>query len=251
MFCPQCATESTPDLKFCRSCGANLKVIGKAVTLSEAIARSDGIPAKLKDIFSNIKIARVTEDVSRALDRMKTEIARSTEDPMRRPQWSRREWPRHERKPKTAEQRRESHLTRGFVTMFSGIGLSTFLFFLGNNLVLKLPPEAIAQIPFELNSVVHVLWVVGLIPTLSGLGRIIAGLSIRPEPARQIESPADAPLRIDPRAPAFDQQPINRGPYQDEVPAGAAREAPASVTDRTTNILEHKMPGRQTDEMNQ
>src|ERR1700730_11604275 len=135
MFCPQCATESTPDLKFCRSCGANLKVIGKAVTLSEAIARSDGIPANLKDIFSNIKIAHVTEDVSRALDKMKREIARSREDPMRRQQWSRhewsrREWPRHQRKQKTAAQRRESHLTRGFVTMFSGIGLSTFLYFL-------------------------------------------------------------------------------------------------------------------------
>src|SRR6266705_2594730 len=211
MFCPQCATESTPDLKFCRSCGANLKVIGKAVTLSEAIARSDGIPAKLKDIFSNIKIAHVTEDVSRALDKMNREIARSHDDSMRRQQWARREWPpRHERKQKTAEQRRESHLTRGFVTMFSGIGLSAFLYFLGHNLVLKLPPEAIAQIPFELNSFIHVLWLVGLIPTLSGLGRIIAGLSIRAEPARQIEFPAESPLRMEPLAPTFDQQPLNR-----------------------------------------
>ena len=250
MFCPQCATESTPDLKFCRSCGANLKVIGKAVTLSEAIARSDGIPAKLKDIFSNIKIAHVTEDVSRALDRMNREIARSRDDPMRRQQWSRPERPRHERKQKSAEQRRESHLTRGFVTMFSGIGLGIFLYFLGHNLVLKLPPEAITQIPFDLSSLIRVLWLVGLIPTLSGFGRIIAGLSVRSEPARQIESPADSPLRIDAPAPAFNQQPINRGPYQDEVTVVAAREAPASVTDRTTNILEHKIPGRQTDEMN-
>ena len=133
--------------------------------------------------------------------------------------------------------------------MFSGIGLATFLFFLGHNLVLKLPSEAVAQIPFELTPVIHVLWLVGLIPTLSGLGRVIAGLSIRSEPARQIEFPAGSPLRIDPPAPAFDQQPINRGPHQDELTA-AAREAPASVTDRTTNILEHQIPGRQTDEMN-
>ena len=250
MFCPQCATESNPDLKFCRSCGANLKVIGKAVTLSEAIARSDGIPAKLKDIFSNIKIAHVTEDVSRALDKMNREIARSHDDPMRRQQWSRHERPRRERKQKTAEQRRESHLTRGFVTMFSGIGLGTFLYFLGHSLVLKLPPEAIAQIPFDLSSLIHVLWLVGLIPTLSGFGRIIAGLSIRSEPVRQIESPTDSPLCLDPPAPAFSQQPINRGLSQDEVTFVAAREAPASVTDRTTNILAHKVPGRQTDEIN-
>src|SRR5260370_39575883 len=120
MFCPQCATESTPDLKFCRSCGANLKVIGKAVTLSEAIARSDGIPAKLKDIFSNIKIAHVTEDVSRALDKMNREIARSRDDPIRHQQWSRREGPRPERQQKPAEPGRQSHFTSDVVTMFSG-----------------------------------------------------------------------------------------------------------------------------------
>ena len=251
MYCPQCGTESSQDLKYCRSCGANLKVIGKAVTLSEAIARSDGIPAKLKDIFSNIKIAHVTDDVSRALDKMNREIARSSENPLRSQQWSRREWPRHERKQKTAAQRREGHLTRGFVTMFSGIGLSTFLYFLGHALVLKLPPEAIAQIPFELSPVLHVLWLVGLIPTLSGLGRIIAGLSIRTASDKQIEFPSESPLRIDPPKPAFEPQPINRSPYEDELTVAAARQAPASVTDRTTNILERKVPGRQSDEMNQ
>src|SRR5216684_9168331 len=233
MFCPQCATESTPDLKFCRSCGANLKVIGKAVTLSEAIARSDGIPAKLKDIFSNIKIAHVTEDVSRALDKMNREIASSSND-----------WREHrrnrrakisERSENTFERRRENHLVRGFVTMFSGIGLRTFLYFLGHNLVLKLPPDAIAQIPFELAPVIHIIWLVGLIPTLSGLGRIIAGLSIRPGPARQVEFPPDSPLKIDQPARAFVRQPINFNPDQDELTVAAAREAPASVTDRTTN----------------
>src|SRR2546429_9909868 len=81
MFCPQCGTESSQELKFCRSCGVNLKVIGKAVTLSEAIARSDGIPAKIKDIFSNIKIAHITDDVSSALDKMNSEIVRSAHDP--------------------------------------------------------------------------------------------------------------------------------------------------------------------------
>ncbi|MGZ5435613.1 MAG: double zinc ribbon domain-containing protein [Pyrinomonadaceae bacterium] len=50
MFCPQCGTESPADLKFCRMCGANLRVIGKAVTLSEAIARSDSVPSKIKDL---------------------------------------------------------------------------------------------------------------------------------------------------------------------------------------------------------
>ena len=78
MFCPQCGTESISDeLKFCRSCGANLKVIGKAVTLSEAIARSDSVPNKIKDLVKSLKIERVTEEVSRAMDKMNQEIIRS------------------------------------------------------------------------------------------------------------------------------------------------------------------------------
>src|SRR2546421_8761117 len=76
MFCPQCGVESSTDLKFCRSCGANLKVIGKAVSLSEAIARSDSVPAKIKDMVKNLKIEKVTDEVARAMEKMNQEIAR-------------------------------------------------------------------------------------------------------------------------------------------------------------------------------
>jgi hypothetical protein len=51
-------------------CGANLRVIGKAVTLSEAIARSDSVPAKIKDLVKNIKIEKVTDEVARAMEKM-------------------------------------------------------------------------------------------------------------------------------------------------------------------------------------
>src|SRR5215831_16179029 len=252
MFCPQCGTESSQELKFCRTCGANLKVIGKAVTLSEAIARSDGIPAKLKDIFSNIKIAHVTDDVSRALDRMKTEIARNAEDHR---EWIRarsrdefRGWARNAVKEKTAEQRRERHLTKGFITMFSGAGLAIFLYFLGHTLVLKLPPDAVAQIPFDLDSVIRVVWLVGLIPTLSGFGRILAGLTIRREPPKEIEFPAESSLRIDPAKQPVGQQSTLPNRYDDESTVVASRQPPDSVTDRTTNILERKVPPPRWDE---
>src|SRR2546430_7320358 len=89
MYCPQCATESSPGLQYCRQCGANLKVIGKAVALSEAIARSDRGPLpKIKEMVKNLKIEHVTEEVSRALDRMNREIVRTTpEGKSRRPWW--------------------------------------------------------------------------------------------------------------------------------------------------------------------
>jgi hypothetical protein len=245
MYCPQCGTESKSDLKYCRSCGANLKVIGKAVTLSEAIARSDSVPAKIKDLVKNLKLEKVTEEVSRAMDKMNQEIVRSSDE---RPQKSR--W----RKEKTPEQRRERHLVKGTIKLFWGGGLSIFLYFLSHALVLKLPPDTIANIPFEIDPVVRVLWLIGLIPMLSGVGHIIAGLTIRSEPTiqaqpaiqaepqREIEFPEQSPLRIGQEI-STDKQP------EDEATVTTPRWPPSSVPDRTTNILHRVVPIRGTDEI--
>ena len=171
MFCPQCGLESQAELKFCRGCGANLKVIGKAVTLSEAIARSDGVPAKIKEMVQNLKVERVTEEVSRAMDKMNSEITRTVEQGRAS---------RRRRKEKTAADRRERFLTRGFVKLGGGTGLMLFLYFLSHSMVLKLDPDIINKTPFDIASVVRVIWLIGLIPMLSGLGHIFAGLTIRP-----------------------------------------------------------------------
>ena len=246
MFCPQCGTESPVDLKFCRMCGANLRVIGKAVTLSEAIARSDSVPSKIKDLVTNLKIEKVSDEVARAMEKVKQEITHTAED--------HRDWHREragrKRKEKTAAQRREKHLTAGLVTMFSGVGLSIFLYFLSHALVLKLPPETLAEIPFELEPVIRVAWMIGLIPALSGFGRIIAGLTIRRDRPAEIAPPAAQPLRIgEPVEAAFNHPPNFVARHDDEATMFAAREVPESVTDRTTNILERQPQPRHTDEM--
>src|SRR6267378_7959365 len=104
MYCPQCGTESASSLQYCRVCGANLKVIGKAVSLSEAIARSDRGPLpKLKEMVRNFKLEHVTDEISGALDKMNEEIARSSDEPRPRHPW----W--HLREKKTPERRREDH----------------------------------------------------------------------------------------------------------------------------------------------
>jgi hypothetical protein len=233
MYCPQCGTESSAELHYCRSCGANLKVIGKAVSLSEAIARSDSVPAKLKEMVKNFKVERVTDEVSRAMERMNKEIVRSANNPKPHKPW----W--LEGKKKTAAERRERYLTKGMIKLFWGGGLTIFLYFLASALVIKLPPDMIARIPFEIDPVVHVLWLLGFIPMLSGVGHIIAGLSVRREPDRQVEADGPAPLSIDP--------PADASLYPSEVTVVRPREAPASVTDRTTNILDRD-PARQAPE---
>src|ERR1051326_7609349 len=76
MYCPQCGTESQAT-QYCRVCGANLKVIGKAVALSEAVARSDRGPLpKIREMVKGFKVDHVSDEVSGALDKMNQEIAR-------------------------------------------------------------------------------------------------------------------------------------------------------------------------------
>ena len=220
MFCPQCGLDSPSGLQYCRSCGANLKVIGKALTLSEAIARSDRGPLpKLKEMVKNLNVDHVTDEVSRALDRMNKEIiSASPERPPGTPWW--------QRQKKTAQERRDEHISKGLVSFFSGVGLTVFLYYFTAALILKLPPDWVSQVPFEIEPVVRVLWLVGLVPMLSGAGHILAGLFIRPG-SEKFKS-------------------LNTGPghFRDVSDGSAAsqnwpeqgRQLP-SVTERTTNLL--------------
>src|SRR5262245_843587 len=190
MYCPQCATESSPGLQYCRVCGANLRVIGKAVALSEAVARSDRGPfPKIKEMMKGLKVEHVTEEVSKALDHMNQEIVKaSSEAKVKKQQgWGLR-------RKKTAAERRERHITNGIISVFLGSGVTIFLYYLSAALVLKLPPHVIAQVPFEIDPVVRVLWLIGLIPILSGVGNILSGLLIRRDrelPDQQVSFPAN------------------------------------------------------------
>ncbi len=215
MYCPQCATESSEGQQYCRNCGANLKVIGKAVALSEAIARSDRGPLpKIKEMVKGFKIEHVTEEVEKALEKMNSEIVKIS--PPIKPEHLRRPWINLRRK-KTPQERREQHISKGVVSLFSGAGLTVFLYYLSAALILKLPPHVIEKIPFEIDPVVHVMWLIGLIPMTSGIGNIISGLLIRPSRHR-LPDREDRPAELEEHA----QPPVMRH----------------SVTDRTTELLE-------------
>src|SRR3954468_9132282 len=175
MYCPKCGTESSSEQRFCRSCGANLKVIGKAVALGEVIGRSDRGPMlKIKEMMESAKIKKTTDDVSLALDKMGQDISRSPAGKEQALPW----WMQF-KDDRTPERRREDHLVKGTISLFSGIGLMIFLYYLSAALVLKIPPETLAILPFEIEPVLRMIWLVGLIPALTGVGRIIAGLMVQ------------------------------------------------------------------------
>jgi hypothetical protein len=211
MFCPQCGTESV-STQYCRVCGANLKVIGKAVALSEAVARSDRGPLpKIREMVKGLKIDHVSDEVSGALDRMNQEIAEISPESK----------PKHTRpfisfgRKKTPAEKREDHISKGVVSFFSGIGLTVFLYYLSAALVLKLPPDVIAQIPFEIEPMVRTIWLLGMLPMTSGVGHILAGLLIRPQREQ-------AQLQV-----VNEQSALNPP-------------TPVSVAEQTTNLLERE-----------
>jgi len=141
MFCPQCGTESSSGLQYCRQCGANLKVIGKAVTLSEAIARSDRGPLpKLKEMMKKLNMEEVSEEVSTALDQMHQEMVKDSGTLIGVKMSKKKE--KHQ---PTAQERREKHITQGLISLFSGIGLMIFLYFLADSLVLRVPEDIRAR----------------------------------------------------------------------------------------------------------
>ena len=222
MFCPQCGTDSPSELRFCRSCGANLKVIGKAVALSEAIARSDHGPLPmLKDLLESPKVKQMTEQVSRAMEQMSQQISqpKAKETPSAtRPWW-------FGGKEKTPRQRREDQMGKGAVTMFSGLGFMVFLYFLSSALALKLPPDVVAQIPFELAPVIRIIWLIGLIPTLAGFGRVMAGLMIKIPPPEALES--NETYAALPAA---------------SIVGGERIPMPRSIVEHTTELLDEKIP---------
>jgi ABC-type multidrug transport system fused ATPase/permease subunit len=219
MYCPQCSTESSPGQQYCRLCGANLKVIGKAVSLSEAIARTDRGPLpKIKEMMKSLKIEQVSDEISRALDQMNQEIVRNSGS-LAKVKAAQREKRLERRLEKnTPQHRREKHIVQGLISLFSGVGLMIFLYYLSSALILKLPEQVVSRAPFEIEPVVRIIWLLGLIPTLTGVGRILAGLTIRPEPTRLVEF-------------------SNQSAGTNELPP---RYEPASVTERTTNILNRR-----------
>src|SRR5437763_4176365 len=130
-------------MQYCRVCGANLKVIGKAVALSEAVARSDRGPLpKIKEMINGLKIDHVSDEVSGALERMNQEITRLSPEARRE---RRHPWWVGFAKKKTPAERREDHISKGVVSLFSGIGLTVFLYFLSGALVLKIPLDILGQ----------------------------------------------------------------------------------------------------------
>ena len=215
MYCPQCGTEAAADQRFCRSCGANLKIIARAAALGEAVVRSDRGPLpKIKAIMTELKAQHASEEVSQAVERMNEEIVSGIEH-------------EREKKEEKLELRRENHIAKGLASIGAGIGIMIFLYYYAGVIVGLIPPETLAKIPFPLEPALRAAWIVGMIPTFAGTGRFIGGLATRPERVRRLKAKEKKE-----KAAVEAQEEIAAAPEPQPLPR--------SVTEGTTELLDER-----------
>ena len=140
MFCPKCATSQSDDLKFCKSCGANLSAVRQAVTMGESSEKFDWSKTWVADMLL------------------------SKDEQHKRKQ---------ERDPGlAAEKSRHNEIKAGVILSFVGIGLMIFLYVFMNGLVLS------GNIPPGDAEIIRRIWVAGMIPFFVGLGMLTNGLLV-------------------------------------------------------------------------
>ena len=142
MFCPRCGTSQSEELKFCKSCGANLSAVRQAVEGREAMEPFD---------WSRTWV---------------TEMFLSAGERKRRNEQLERE------RGITPEKKRITEIKAGVIVSSVGVALTAVLLVLMQGIVLS---GSVAPGPAE---ILIRLWVAGLIPILVGLALIINGLIV-------------------------------------------------------------------------
>ena len=140
MLCPRCNSNQTDDVKFCKSCGANLQAVRDVLDNREAGNRFEWGDTWVAEMFRS----------GQANELRKLEIER--------------------RLGITPEVKRYNEIKAGVITSSVGVGVSIFLFVFMQGLVNVVGVEAKAILPY--------LWVAGVIPFFIGLALIINGLVV-------------------------------------------------------------------------
>jgi len=139
MFCPRCGSTQSDELKFCKSCGANLFAIRQVIDSRETEEKFDWGKTWVAEMFLSQEEQR----------RRKAELERQ--------------------QGITPEVKRYNEIKAGVITSSVGIALAIFLKFFMAGLILSgnVPPDAI--------EIISRIWLVGIIPLFVGFSLIING----------------------------------------------------------------------------
>jgi len=142
MFCPQCGTNQSDELRFCKSCGANLYAVRQVVATRETEQGFDWSRTWVAEMFlSEAERKRREEEIER-------------------------------QRGITPEMKRYNEIKTGVITGCVGIGVSIFLYVLMQGIILS------GQNPPGDAEILSRIWVVGVIPLMVGIALIINGLFV-------------------------------------------------------------------------
>ena len=149
MFCPQCGNNQSDEVKFCKTCGANLHAVRQAFAARESEEKFDWSKTWVAEMFL------------------------SGEEQQRRKQQLER------LQGITPEVKRYNEIKAGVITACVGLAVAVFLFIISQGIILggRTPPDEA--------EIISRIWAAGVIPFMVGIGLIINGLFVS---KRQVEA---------------------------------------------------------------
>ena len=142
MFCPQCGLSQTDDLKFCKTCGANLHAVRQVVATRETGENFEWGKTWVADMFLS-----------------EGERKRRT-----------REFERQQ--GITAEVKRYTEIKAGVIVSFVGVALMIFLNFLMQGIINN------GQTTAGDAAVLSRIWIAGVLPFFVGMGLLVNGVIV-------------------------------------------------------------------------
>jgi hypothetical protein len=144
MFCPQCGTNQSDELKFCKSCGGNLFAVRQVVATRETDRKFDWGKTWVAEMMLS---GSEREKRQEELERQRGIAPGSTQS--------------------------QKEIKAGVITTSVGVGLAIFLFIFMQGIIVG------GNVDREAAAILSRLWIVGVIPFFVGLGLLINGLFVR------------------------------------------------------------------------
>lgn len=166
MFCPQCGSTQSDELKFCKSCGANLQALRQIMATRDSDEKFDWSKTWVAEMFMSDE-----EGVKKAaaMERLQG---------------------------KTPEVKRRNEIKDGVITASAGVGIMILLFVLMEGIVASGVSDKAAAILSR-------LWIAGILPLFVGIAQIVNGVFISKRgDAADVEN---APANKDLNAASADQ----------------------------------------------
>jgi hypothetical protein len=156
MICPRCASEQSDQLKFCKSCGANLEAVRYVLDNREIPAGFDWSKTWVADMF----LSQAEQKRRKRQLELQSGI--------------------------TPEEKRQTEIKAGVITAATGLGVALLLYFLMQGIILSGRAAGSEEILSR-------LWIAGVIPIFVGLALIINGVFVSKKQGDKRQSPVTDP----------------------------------------------------------